>query len=588
MIGFTKTTEVDVDKYEEHLGAKRVIYFNKSKAEPIIANLRSNQYTNSKLAIRTMQADSSYKYLGLDRQVIRNYLVEFCACPSYIFNKKGEGLTLDAGRVLKPLLAQGKAQEFLTAYIRYKSLVSKLGSIENMLYRTKNPIENDNGDTIVEMGFNFEQRTNLRYYYNNEDIIGLPKEFNECVTVPEGYILAWGDFEQSDFRIAYNLFIRNDENAKIMDACSDKYEGIARIVAKAFNEDFDLTKFKQQRNIMKENILATFYGARSGKTPESDAFIKRFAKYLDTCPRYKEFYARLERRYNLGLPIQVESYFGHMESCSVQQDKVDAINYALNSPIQSCSSEIVILTVNKILEKFYSLGYTKEDIRLYYTRHDEPLFIMKTNVLKDSWVFEDCSEIHVDNWTPLRLSFKFGHSYTKKDETIQKMFENYIKIDSNKLTKIEPTPAPEPYMPISDTKILAVDYSKIENDNKTIIAFYDINDNKVDYILADTLDDAEIFNIIQSKLLESSKDLYDLNCTGCLVYNKGVKKDFFENRVYFKLNQEKQLEITKAFLLAEYMAYRYCDKYNIERTVSEHLAPNAKFIKSVTALNLIK
>lgn len=587
MIGFTKTTEVDVDKYEEHLGAKRIVYFNKTKAEPIIANLRSNQYTNSKIAIRTMQADTSYKYLGLDREVIRNYLVEFCGCPSYMFIKRGS-LTLDAGRVLKPLLAQGKAEEFLTAYIRYKSLVSKLGSIENMLYRTKNPIENSTGDTIVEMGFNFEQRMNLRYYYNNEDIIGLPKEFNECVTAPEGYILAWGDFEQSDFRIAYNLFIRNEENAKIMDMYSDKYEGMARIVAKAFNEKFDLTKFKQQRPIMKENILATFYGARSGKTPESDAFIKRFAKYLDTCPRYKEFYARLERRYSLGLPIQVESYFGHMESCSVQQDKVDAINYALNSPIQSCSSEIVILTVNKILEKFYSLGYTTDDVRLYYTRHDEPLFIMKTDVLKDSWVFADCSEIHVDNWTPLRLSFEFGYSYKKQDSTLQKMFENYVKIDSNKLTKIEPTTTSESYMPITDTKILSVDFAKIENDNKTVIAFYDINYYKVDYVLADTLDDEELFTIIQNKLLESSNTLYELGCSGCLVYNKGVKKDFFENRVYFKLNQEKQLEITKAFLLAEYMAYRYCDKYDIDRPVSEHIAPNAKFIKSVTPLDLIK
>ena len=83
----------------------------------------------------------------------------------------------------------------------------------------------------------------------------IPKDYAKFISVEEGYFLAWGDFAQADLRIAYNLLLRNEENYGLMASVTDKYEGIARLVADANNEPFDYEKFKAERNLYKVYVL---------------------------------------------------------------------------------------------------------------------------------------------------------------------------------------------------------------------------------------------------------------------------------------------------------------------------------------------
>lgn len=77
------------------------------------------------------------------------------------------------------------------------------------------------------------------------------------------------------------------------------------------------------------------------------------------------------------MPFAVKSYFGHEEIINVDSYDRNPLFKALNTPIQAGTSEVVILTVNKILDMFYELGYTEDDVSVYMVRHDEPVFKVK-------------------------------------------------------------------------------------------------------------------------------------------------------------------------------------------------------------------
>lgn len=89
-------------------------------------------------------------------------------------------------------------------------------------------------------------------------------------------------------------------------------------------------------------------------------------------------------------------------------------------------SEIVISVVNHILDTAYNLGYTEDDISLYMTRHDEPIFKIKKSALDLMTVLQDHSTVMVDGWTPLRLDWDFGYRYKVPDEELQSKFKDLV------------------------------------------------------------------------------------------------------------------------------------------------------------------
>ena len=592
MLRFTKDSFVDTDKYEEYLNYRNYIYFDRARANLIMQYQRSKMYTTANQATRILRAESAGTLLDLSKNNILEYLIDIKGCPEKKFRQKGvQGYSLDQKKVLIPLMQRLDVREFLSTYMAHKSMKSITGKMKSLLYEVR-PSDKKNAyeDNLYELGFEVGQQTNLRYNYKNTDIVTIPRDYDDCITVPDGYVMVWGDFEQSDLRIAYNLFIRDERNAKIMDSCKDKYEGMARIVADAFNEKFDPDKFKEERKLYKVYVLATIYGRRTGDTKEANAFIRKFSKYLETCPRYMEYYNRLVARYKLGLSMFVNGYFGHKESVAIDSYRMEnTINFALNSPIQTGTSQVVILTVNSILEKFYERGYTKEDICLYYTRHDEPVFIMKEDILNDAWIFNECSEILVDNWTPLRLSFSLGYRYNNEDTKLMESLKEVYKLNEDKITKYEmDTSTVYDYMPIAKTLVISFNYVKLSN-GQSVVAFYHPDSNRVDYMLASTTKDEELETLIEEKFSAITQTLYDNEYRGVIVESNVLNKTAFYNNLYFKYEKNMGVDWQKAEILSYYVANRYALKNNIELEIPEGVEVNFNtFAKTVKELNLIK
>lgn len=586
MYKFTKADKPDIDKYEERLMKNGYICYDRERMNNMYLFATSQRDTLAALARDEMIFRSGGACVDLSSSnVILRYLMKYERCPEHYFVLKGrENYSLDQKKVLAKLEGNGYALNFLTLYKAYKSYQSRCSKIGKILERsTERAGINCEGVDISRIYYNVSQQKNLRYNYNNTDIIGIPKDYNSCITVEDGYFLAWGDFAQSDFRIAYNLFLRSEENDEIMNSCEDKYEALARMVAREEHVDFDLDKFKEERQIYKRMTLATIYGTRDSQIAEEQQFIKKMTEFLYKCPKYVEYEKRLNDRVDLGLPVSLTGYFGNSEIVANKYRKADIINDALNAPVQMGTSEIVILTVNAILDQFYALGYTSDDISVYYVRHDEPVFKIKKSLINDTWLFKQFEYILIDDWSPLKLDFDYGYRYKVKDEELAAEIADITEQNKNKLVIMQPgTEVDTDFYPISATAKLYMDIHYLPND-KSIVTVYSETYNAACYYLVNTTDESELFNFIKVKVRELTETLAKVGFTGLIVYNKHLEDEDYAEKVYVRYSIN-TLDLAKVFTLGELMAYKYCKKNNLENKFYIDWEYNKNFVNSVGEL----
>lgn len=567
MLKFSRHSEIDEDLYAARINHVNYVLINQNKISRILKYEEARMETMGALARRTMVANSSHGYASLEKESLINYLIEVERCPeSKFINRKSktDNLSADMKKVLKPLYDMGFAQEFLEYYMEYSSLRSKCNRMAGMprFFSPSDYVDNF-GESLHKLSFTADIQQNLRFNYHNTDLISIPYEYACCYAAEEGYVLAWGDFAQSDLRIAYNLLIRDEWNGPIMDKYEDKYEGISAILDEWEGVPHDHERFVAERDLYKVNVLETIYGQRNGKTTRDKEFITRFAKYLDTCPKYKEYYERISFYHDLGLTVPVTGYFGFEQLVSAPS-KTDVINKCLNTPVQTGTSQIVMLTCNAILDKFYSLGYTEQDISLYIVRHDEPIFKMKKEVLKDAWIFNDASDIIVDNWTPLKLSFEFGYYYSEVDQDLQAEVEDIYEKNKHKLSIYAPDPEAEEYWPVPETLQFYVGTCEVAG--KTIMSIYNAKRHSVALHLLSTTNPEAIVDFLQAKVYQPQDIWTEQGYHGVIVYNKLLQKKGYDRSLYYSFRDSSDNHMAFAGLLANYAAAKYAKREGLDHS----------------------
>lgn len=576
MIKFSKDSFVDVDKYESRLNECGHIFIDKRRLFVSAEIARVKQLSEADLAEKIMRVNSGGEYSNIfTSRNVYNYLVEVEHCPaSFLKSGAKQGYSLDAKRKLIPLRQKGFAAEFLDAYLAYATYRSRNNKLSKLCERlTETTGKSADGSVLYHLDFTATEQVNQRFNYNNYDIITIPKTDNSAIAAEEGYILAWGDFPQSDLNFAYNLLIKDEHNSKIMDKCKDKYEGIGRILADFYNEEFDYEQFLKDRPVYKQNTLATVYGAKSDFNEDSDKFIKKFGEYLKHCPRYAEFKSRLEDAYLLGNSVIVTSYFGHPEISLIgNYTKESIVNFCLNSPMQSSTSAIMILTVNAILDKFYELGYTSDDIRVYYCRHDEPIFYMKASVMNDSWVFKEFNQILVDNWSPIELNFEFGIRYKQADSSLQKFYEDTCSLNEDKITIIEPSKEGTiDYMPTPPILKYYVGVYKTLN-GYSVVSLYNKKLNAVSNWKIESQDAETISAIVLNKIREKVPEVKKAGYAGILLITRNIEFEDYCDKLFIRARIEPDPGVAQAEIIA---------MYNISKKDKESIDP-------VTLASLLK
>lgn len=592
VIRFSHNDFVDVDGYYNKLSSKKFIYIDYDKMSCLNNQMNAKAKTLSILAIGRMAQISSAERMILTSDAIFDYLVKYEQCPEhYFFPKKRQSFSLDMNLVLSKLYQKGYATEFLDYYMAsrsYKAKVSKLDKILQFCMKTN--IYTKDGNALAKVPFEVNRQPNLRFNYKNFDIISqICKEVCNSVAVENGYCLVWGDFAQSDFRSEYNMFLRSPENDIIMNSCEDKYEALARMVAKARNEEFHLEDFKRDRPLYKKLTLATTYGKRSSQIPEEDSFIKMMTAFINKCPKYVEFYERLERRAKLGLPIPVTSYFGDEELCPNYAHDIESTrNRSLNCPVQKATSELVILTVNKLLDMFYKNGCTEDDICLYYTRHDEPIFKVKISILdKLAWIFKQFETILVDNWTPLKLEFEAGYYYKEVDEDLMFCIKDSYTQHNDKIEIFESGEYKvNDYLPIKDVLELHTHFIRVGN--QIVLALYAPTRNEVLFSLLDEVADESIIAFIIQRLEQCEDKIVAEGYDDVLIYNNNFSGDAYGSETYFKFIKDNSILMHQVTILCQYLTCCYCKKNGVESSINPPSQSESEFIDSVGNLSILE
>lgn len=573
MFKINRTDKVDINLYDERINRTGFILFDRDRLNRDLDYYNAHAETCYDLARMRMLYKSQLNCAYMNQKTILRYLMEYEHCPESFFSTgKTKGYSLESKRVLVPLLERGFAQMFLEPYMEYKSWSAKCSKIKTIVTSCTECIgENVNGVSLYKLPFLASLQKNLRFNYKDFDIISqIPKSMADCISVEDGYFLAWGDFAQSDLRIAYNLYLRTPENDKIFAACSDKYEAIARMLAKLNNEQFDIDTFKAQRQSYKKNTLATVYGQRSTINAEDNAFVHSFANFIEHVPTYEKYCKRIDQYNELKMPLMVSSYFGFVQQMydgygsSANSKKYEA----LNTPCQTGTSELVILVVNHILDTAYKLGYTEDDISLYMTRHDEPIFKIKNTAKDLMTLLYDHSTIIVDDWSPLQLDWEFGYNYKITDDDLTHEFET--KIANFQETQV-PTTAfcNTDYEPLP--ALFTVGIAKcVTPDAKTIVTFYDNQNNEAMYSLLDTIDQEAVDIEIKRKMRDAESNLDAAKLNNILCFSQFLTGyDYYGHTNFTYRALENNPIIFAARRLCDLMTWRYCEKAGLEPNVEK-------------------
>ncbi len=393
------------------------------------------------LCLAELRKECGGRYSTLTKNNLIEYLEELGVDFDKRFRtKKGGEPSLDLKRVITPLIEQGIAVPILTLYKEWRSYLSYSSFLRKMLERRPPFHTTNSGRVILEFPTHIEEQENLRVYYSDMAIVSVPKPFSDIITGPsEKYHLAWCDYPQADWRFAYNLFIKDDSNKGIMEQCADAYEGLARMVE---GDKFDPEEFKNNRKAYKVDCLSVFYNSSNNR-----AIPKAMREYFQSRERYARYLYDLTVLYRFKLPVPIISYFGFEQLLPEAPYESAFVSKGLNTPIQTFTSHVVNETVLGILNKFWELGYTSDDINIYYVRHDEPIFMFKDTILQDAWIFKDCSEIHIDGFTPIHLDFQFGDYYKQEDERLTKRVSEFMNASDDRLHTY-PRGELKPYNPI--------------------------------------------------------------------------------------------------------------------------------------------
>ncbi|KSV57906.1 hypothetical protein [Acetivibrio ethanolgignens] len=590
MYRFTSKTPVDIDKFEERIKRNGSIAIVREDYEYAYKYDRGVEQTLLHKAIALVKHESGGNCFAIDKPSVLRYLQRYKNCPDRFFNNRKTQDESIALPILEKLAAAGYAQEFIELYSKYRSLYAINNKMRKMLQECVVPIgKNHYGDTLVNVPYNVGLQTNLRHNYRKFDIIAqISKENSNVISVEDGYVLVWGDLAQSDFRVAYNLFIRSEENDKVMSQYADKYEGFARLVNKANNIPFDAEKFKSERKLYKTMTLKVLYGGASGTTQEEQEFINRLTQFLKTCDRYQEFVRRLEHRLELNLGISITSYFGHVEVCPVYQyDSYSTKTRALNCPMQTGTSEIAMLIVNAILDEFYSLGYTEDDISLYILRHDEPVFKVKESVLKDAWVFEQFRTILVDDWIPLEMTVEAGYRYNRIDEGLMNQIAESCNKNKDKITVYDTNTetAISSYYPLPNSIQLHMHYN-IVNDT-AIVAVYEPTTSQVNYYAIDASERETLMYSMVAKILESKKALEKHDVATIEILSNNVKGSVYQDGEFFQFNTKSDVSMNNVVALCDYMTCLYCRKVGVPDVVSPPTVDYEEFVKTRKSIEVL-
>lgn len=409
------------------------------------------------------------------------------------------------------------------------------------------------GNTISRTPFSITKNENRRNNTKEPNIIGKGNVIENDMVAPEGFVMISGDFPQIDGKGAIYVYLSTPEAMELMRTEHDTYTVFKKLVnlsklerakqtlnevktssvfvdtakeerfiRKSNKDNIEGFKDKEERDKYKVNALATTYGKKFPDNPEDLSIVKDLRDMLDSNDKYNKITKQIKRYSQNGLPVIAQTRKGYKRLIVKKDYGNDSVlTSALNSPIQSCSSEIIAIFICEFLRRFREdRGYTVDDIYLSLNRHDEPIFLCRKEVYeKNKDILIDLSTILVEGWYPFKIEWIVGYSYKIPDEELTGDINDYIEPDDI-FSQAEEYMVEDNFEPIEVFKEFYVTYRRIADESYAfMIGFYLPNNNKINLITQKVDNvanlDAESFLNIVYNIIDLAK--VDMNHHGNIV-----------------------------------------------------------------------
>lgn len=474
MLNLTYTDKPDFGEYEENIRATgTALYVDPIRYHFAVTNFRG-QYISAQARLQDyIRVMSQGQYNEVKPDAVRLVLQQYCAIDPKHFLIRDRGqkkISMDMRKVVDPLLE--RLAKYVTtstdpsttmAYVllsAYKEFVYYKTKTQNGDSKQKRFVPCDKvsnlGIKLCEIPFYYERQSTSRYYTKNDNVQAFDLKTVNAFTVPKDYVLVWADFSQIDFRVAYHVILREagSKYDEYYRSVEDKYEALARAIWDFCGKPFDSEAFRIDRKGIKTSILARVYGASLNtisanfRDPEMGVMLD---KYVRMNPGHQAYLSAINRAIQFNIEVIAEDYFGVTREIPTTTGGYQTTDSALNSPIQSTSNSIIVHWTNAIIRQFRERGWDEDKVRVYLIRHDETLFMVHKDAMRDSWIFQNNSQVQIDDWEPLDIELDMGYYYTVSDEDVRNLYEESCKLNQHRITpKKNMPPRPTKFQPIKD------------------------------------------------------------------------------------------------------------------------------------------
>lgn len=508
MISLVKGQKPNVDLYLEELKKYGKIHYSKEELRKYVDHYELLTSSYRQYLSRYLNISTNNHIRALKRDYILMYFKEVLGVPQGLLRdnkKKTDSISAD---ILEPLIGKGYDDFFIEKFIEHGSIKSRAGTLSKYLNEGQdNGFKSLDGDTLIDRGYSVDLEPSLRTYYRNHNPQSFPKNCLSSMKAPKGYVMVRGDFEQSDLKLVINMLLLDKSNIDIFLRYKDSYEALARLVE---GHSFSLDRFKEERDDYKAYALGAVYGKSDGRTARQKDIVKKISTYAMSCPGYAEFKRRILDQVRNGYDVRLDTFFGSeiLVNRTMKPKEHDMINYCLNFVPQRGTSEVVTHTVNVVMDKLRQVGVTSDNGGIYYylNRHDEPIWLLKEEHLDKAYIFEECEDILVEGWIPLRIKFDACDCYSdeegnRADEIFKSYYRGKEELDIEELkTKILKSNIK--FIPTKNVFEITIVH-KFDGYDKTVLVFNPTN-NKFPYkkIVVGETDKSKLLNFVIMKTNE--------------------------------------------------------------------------------------
>jgi len=542
MMRMSKDHRFDFTKATMYLAEGTSVYLDTGPVSQSIAHLAAVEKSYLTQLRENMYSIFKYVPAGISQTTLFRFLEESGLPLKYWQTKKKDSFTQ---KHQQKMIDDNVLADWADLYREYKRQKKYNETVSSMLSRIRySPkIDAADGSLVTEVAYNLTPDYNRRFNTNKENVIGLYGNLRNSLKVPKGFVMVGSDFPQIDGKGALNTYFKTEEMLNINEHTEDSYlvfrelarqihhhhdkhlyeksvEGsdeAQKLLRRISLHDPNVQEFsdKAVRDIYKVIALKTVYNS-----PQSDfknaASEHQFLKSaLDISSRYLiiKHYVKFLRE--IGYPVVAKSKFGYSRPVTDEKE-FDALAKVFNSPIQATSSEIILNFISHILDQFREKGYTKDDVRLYVNRHDEPIFMIREELLaKYMYIFKNASHILIDGWKPFEMTWNFGYSYGENLDRFQEMYDAipYDKTEIETLGRehrndLEPLPLEMP-------DIVAFNYRELPNGETYLVFSRYIGDIPMDGYHFDGYKDPRKIEYVLKQLtepIEGSKEKITQYC----------------------------------------------------------------------------